>query len=244
MENARVLFIPFSFAKAGGGGPGMAYLEKNDDWIKHHKEKIGINNKKAVLESGIAYDMYQTVYSGNPIPLIAGLGRNGQIYIRGHSQIGFDYIYDLDTLKAEDGGPLSSIHCTTELVEQLNPPDRRGCGRSFAFVLTAKEVFNRLKQSGLKESFEGKIKCYNCHSAEGYPCFAEALADEFEAAGYTRCRIYGYRGALSSKYDGVKGHKTSMGVFKEGDMEREERASAVRVLVYPREPKASSSTAS
>ena len=74
-------------------------------------------------------------------------------------------------------------------------------------------VVDRLIKSGLPKSFVGKIKCYNCHSAEtigvegsvnsrvtetnGMP-FAQLIADEMFARGYKKCTFYGYVGSLDS----------------------------------------------
>lgn len=84
------------------------------------------------------------------------------------------------------------------------------------------EVVRRLIKSGLKKNFSGKIKCYNCHSAEtisvegnlwpqvmetgGMP-FAQLVADELYAQGYKKCTFYGYVGAVDSvTKDGSQGH--------------------------------------
>ncbi len=84
--------------------------------------------------------------------------------------------------------------------------------------LAAAEVAKRLKKSGLKKSFRGKIKCYNCHSAEGAPgvaggkdAFAVLFTNLMYSLGYTECRYYGYYGQLDSFHkDGSAGkHKYS-----------------------------------
>src|SRR5690606_3169168 len=52
-------------------------------------------------------------------------------------------------------------------------------------LLEPEEVAARLQQSGLKTTFKGKIKCYNCHSAEaGEFSFAQKLADAMWALKY------------------------------------------------------------
>jgi hypothetical protein len=70
--------------------------------------------------------------------------------------------------------------------------------------ITANDVAHRLIDSGLQTSFAGKIKCYNCHSAEagwkGAP-FAQVFADAMAAAGYTNCTYWGYLGSLTSFYE-------------------------------------------
>jgi hypothetical protein len=69
--------------------------------------------------------------------------------------------------------------------------------------LQASEVGERLIESGLRESFGGDLKCYNCHSAEANPAsgasgFAQRLADYLFDRGFVTCRYWGYAGALSS----------------------------------------------
>ena len=71
-------------------------------------------------------------------------------------------------------------------------------------VLSAAEVGKRLIESGLRKRFQGKIKCYNCHSGEKFDgfksSFAQALADYMYNHGYDNCTYYGYEGALDSFY--------------------------------------------
>jgi hypothetical protein len=69
--------------------------------------------------------------------------------------------------------------------------------------LRASEVGDRLMASGLRETFAGDLKCYNCHSAEAHPetatsGFAQQLADYLFDKGFVACRYWGYAGALSS----------------------------------------------
>jgi hypothetical protein len=70
----------------------------------------------------------------------------------------------------------------------------------FNWRLGAEEVAKRLIASGLQTSFAGKIKCYNCHSAEQgiHERFAQALADYLYSKGYKSCEFFGYYGALDS----------------------------------------------
>jgi hypothetical protein len=75
------------------------------------------------------------------------------------------------------------------------------------------EVVDRLIKSGLNKAFSGKIKCYNCHSAEsvdptgsivaaitetGGTAFAQLVADELYHRGYRLCTFYGYDGPIDS----------------------------------------------
>jgi len=70
----------------------------------------------------------------------------------------------------------------------------------FSWRLGAEEVAKRLIESGLQDSFAGKIKCYNCHSAEqgADEPFAQAFADYLYSKGYKSCEFFGYFGALDS----------------------------------------------
>jgi hypothetical protein len=115
------------------------------------------------------------------------------------------------------------------------------------------EVVNRLITSGLRKTFAGKIKCYNCHSAETIDptdkisysiiqtdgqAFAQLIADEMYARGYKHCTFYGYVGAIDSQpKDGSEGkHKyVRVKIIKNGKMIQEElgRASESRFEFYP-----------
>lgn len=66
-------------------------------------------------------------------------------------------------------------------------------------------VFERLLESGLKQSFQGHIHCYNCHSAEpgqkkplSKIPYARMFADHMFSRGYKSCKFYGYLGAIDS----------------------------------------------
>ena len=94
-------------------------------------------------------------------------------------------------------------------------------------ILQAIDVANRLQSMGLRTTFAGTIKCYNCHSYEGEPNFAQTFADIMFGNGYTQCRYIGYRGALDSfpgsdhsKDEDVRFHKYSIDRHKlEGGFE-------------------------
>jgi hypothetical protein len=254
LESARVLFVPFDFISGPARAlpsdrammkrPGDEYLsdQKNLNWIAPKKKSM--MDKKAE-SSEAAYDIYQVWYTGQRSPLIAGLGRDGQIYIRGHSLKGLDHIYSHAGLN-EQGWSLfkSAEPAYDQIYEAINPRDY---DKRHAFALSAAEVFNRLKTSGLQPDFEGSIKCYNCHSGKNEkengsivkPGFAQALAEQFKADGYTKCRIFGYRGKLSSSYEDFDGesHKTST-----DDKHQVKRASAARKLIQERDSTASSSS--
>ncbi|MBN8889023.1 MAG: hypothetical protein ABS99_03655 [Acetobacteraceae bacterium SCN 69-10] len=85
-------------------------------------------------------------------------------------------------------------------------------------------VVDRIIASGLRKTFAGKIKCFNCHSAETGvvgsdpevegPPFARLIADEMYTRGYKFCTFYGYLGAVDSfAKDGSAGkHKYARGL--------------------------------
>ncbi|MES3035442.1 MAG: hypothetical protein V4813_15690 [Gemmatimonadota bacterium] len=96
------------------------------------------------------------------------------------------------------------------------------------------DVVARLIKSGLPKTFTGKIKCYNCHSAETVDptglisreivethgeAFAQLLADEMFSKGYKKCTFYGYQGSIDSMpKDGTGGrHKFVRGLVKGTD---------------------------
>lgn len=77
-------------------------------------------------------------------------------------------------------------------------------------------VADRLIESGLKKQYNGKIKLFNCHSAEtgvpGHdpecvgPPFARLFADELYSRGYKHCTFFGYVGSIDSfAKDGSQG---------------------------------------
>jgi hypothetical protein len=95
----------------------------------------------------------------------------------------------------------------------------------FNWRLGAEEVAKRLIASGLQTSFAGKIKCYNCHSAEqgtDEP-FAQALADYLYSKGYKSCEFFGYYGALDS-FPGANENKL--------DKSKDEKAYSYKTSLY------------
>ncbi|CAN7179127.1 hypothetical protein [Paraburkholderia sp. SIMBA_054] len=200
----RILFVPFIKAPIVGGRPGRAYVNKNLGWINSYNAKEV--KKKAVLEGAVAHDIHECWYiPRTPNSMIASLGPDDQLYIRGHSLIGLEGIFD-EATKDEQGKPIHQSKMDQELLVKLNEGNDTGT-KKLAFMLKASDVVTRLFESGLRQDFSGTIKCYNCHSAEGEQNFAKALEKALTERGYKKCRIYGYTGALSSMYDGE--HKTS-----------------------------------
>ena len=102
-------------------------------------------------------------------------------------------------------------------------------------------VIDRLIKSGLRKTFMGKIKCFNCHSAETGvigsdpevegPPFARLIADEMYTRGYKHCTFFGYLGAIDSyAKDGSAGiHKYARA---KGGVEMA-RASEARIQFTP-----------
>lgn len=67
-------------------------------------------------------------------------------------------------------------------------------------------VIDRLIATGLPKAFGGKIKFYNCHSAqatEAHPktAFAVSAGKYLRGKGYRNCRLFGYVGDLSAIYN-------------------------------------------
>lgn len=197
----RILFVPFRLT-GKVDVPGYQYASKNNAWIEHVQ-------KKAVLEDDGVYDLYQLFYSGTMSPLLASLKTDDQVYIRGHCLPGFTGIFDHAT-KDEAGVDMRPSNADPNLLIKLSP---NPIGRKDPlFSLSASEVVARLKESGLNAGFDGAIKCYNCHSGEageGETSFAQAVRQALNDSGITKCKVYGYKGKLSSTYDSATGHKTS-----------------------------------
>jgi hypothetical protein len=110
-------------------------------------------------------------------------------------------------------------------------------------VLSASQVADRLIASGLHKKFQGKIKCYNCHSAEKFDgfkkSFAQAFADYLYNHGYDLCTYYGYEGALDSFYKAGSAGEHRYRRDKQivgGAMRQVEggRASENRVIIRPK----------
>lgn len=199
---SRILFVPFVMTQNFGGKPGRSYHDKNAGIMNPYREK----QKKAVLEGKVAHDIYECWYVRHtPNPMIVALGVDDQLYIRGHSLVGLELIFD-EARVDEQGKTIHQSKMDQDLLRDLNVGNDTGT-KKLAFALKASDVVTRLIESGLKKEFAGTIKCYNCHSAEGPKNFATALEKELTERGYKKCRIYGYTGAVSSMYDGE--YKTS-----------------------------------
>jgi len=212
----RVLFTPFDLFSAGkfSDAPGEEYIDKNNAWAAQFRElkaakaqRAPLPGKVAVREGDTAMALHTVYYKPNRLPsdMMSKLGRDDQVYIRGHCIAGFEGIF-AHSDRDETGKPMHMVRMNQTLFNMLNDRTKPG-RREIRFSLDAPTVVQRLFESGLKPEFGGWIKCYNCHSAEGEPNFATAMRDALAARGYNACGVYGYKGALSSFYDGD--HKTS-----------------------------------
>ena len=105
-------------------------------------------------------------------------------------------------------------------------------------------VADRLIKSGLPKSFNGKIKLFNCHSAESGqpgsdpecvgPPFARQFADEMYSRGYRSCTYYGYHGSIDSfAKDGSRGRHHYIRKVVMGQQTELGRASEGRVQFHP-----------
>lgn len=138
---------------------------------------------------------------------------NGQIYIRGHGQPG-RHLISSGEKGAHDKHELGAV-----------------------------DVADRLIASGLQTGFAGKIKCYNCHSAEQKGLsepFAQVFADYMWKKGFKSCTYWGYVGALTSFYEtrGKEPHPHKYSGYKEefesgGALWHDVRASKARLQIFP-----------
>lgn len=182
----RILFVPFREPQANSTDrPGVEYHNKNLGWRKN------VAIKRGLMEAGEVVGVISLFYTGNVIPILMGIDdQETQIYIRGHGKPGFAGLFDHQT-NDEDGKAVTPATMNQDLKFALDQP-------KLYFSLTAEEVANRLTHSGLRRTFRGAIKCYNCHSAESKLGFALNFAQAMYAKGYEACSVYGYRGQLSS----------------------------------------------
>jgi hypothetical protein len=222
MPEIRVLFVPWnklSSAQLQSNDylhphDGYEYYKKNQDWLSYErKRQLSIKQEHTAELAAVRQEFnrgpgpkpiakqvrstpwfqkmmrewYEVWYMGQEGPLLRSLG-DGHVYIRGHSMSGLGTI----GLPGGSKGNLKS---------ELKP----------------KVVAGRLQASGLKTKFAGKVKCYNCHSAEaGEFSFAQQLANEMWALDYKSCAYFGYEGAIDSNPglhdddDHWKGHRTSV----------------------------------
>lgn len=105
-------------------------------------------------------------------------------------------------------------------------------------------VCDRLISSGLPKMFQGKIKCFICHSAEEGkvgsdpevigPAFARSVANYMFTRGYRSCTYYGYLGAADSFVkDGPSGTHKYVREKVKGQQVALARASEARVQFHP-----------
>lgn len=109
--------------------------------------------------------------------------------------------------------------------------------KSFAEEVDYKTVLKRLKESGLPQSFQGQIHCYNCHSAEHSPDkkgepYAVLFSDHMFTEGYRACSYYGYLGSLDSfAKDGSQGTNIYAREQGAGELGTWEQA---RIRIHPK----------
>ena len=105
-------------------------------------------------------------------------------------------------------------------------------------------VVDRLIESGLKKTYTGKIKLFNCHSAEAGvpgsdpecvgPPFARLVADELYTRGYKQCTFFGYFGSIDSfAKDGSRGKHHYIRKVVAGKQQELARASEGREQFFP-----------
>lgn len=105
-------------------------------------------------------------------------------------------------------------------------------------------VVKRLIESGLRKSYAGKIKLFNCHSAESGkpgsdpecvgPPFARLVADELYRKGYKHCTFFGYVGSIDSfAKDGSQGKHHYIREVQNGKQVELARASEGRIQFRP-----------
>jgi len=105
-------------------------------------------------------------------------------------------------------------------------------------------LVDRLVESGLPKTFTGKVKMFNCHSAEpGVPgsdpeCvgppFARLVADEMYSRGYKSCTYFGYFGSIDSfAKEGSQGKHHYIRKVVQGQSTEVARASEGRVQFFP-----------
>jgi hypothetical protein len=178
----RILFVPWNIKETafGFGGliktAGSEYMMKNNEWIDLYRKKQQSN--KASDRNDLYQAWYSTLPNGAVVlhPLLTGLQKDDQVYVRGHCEPYRTTIFSEDSL-----------------TDRRNPKE---------VELTPLEVAKRLRDSGLRTSFTGTVKCYNCNSfnpkhADGSN-FSSAFVKAMDGLGFTSCRILGYFGSLDS----------------------------------------------
>ena len=187
----RVLYVPFALP-VSDFAPGAEYQHKNSQWKELYRGSDEVYGE---------HEVYDLVYNpnGGADVTMWNLSALDQVYIRGHSKPGFDGIFSANT--NERGEKLYRHQMNQDL--QLLIPDKT---RVF-FSLGAEEVVQRLVQSGLRPTFAGDVKCYNCYSADGNPNFATAVSQALAARGFNVCHVFGYHQKLPSFHSEVGGHK-------------------------------------
>ena len=92
--------------------------------------------------------------------------------------------------------------------------------------LKAEEVADRLRGSGLSDTYRGKVNCFNCNSAKSDGnelSFATRFANRLREKGHSHCQIFGYNSAVESAYEergfgGAHKHSLSDQEFVDGTL--------------------------
>lgn len=167
--------------------------EQADEKTAEAEKWAEFGNKKEKKERTIPTNYQVVIYKpGTESEHLKKL-QTGQIYILGHGARGFHSIGDID-----------------------GDPDKIKMN-----LLSAENVGDRLIESGLKTSFSGKIKCYNCDSSrtrQGNPGFAQVFADYMRWKKYSKCEYFGYDSPVSSAHEdlGFGTHRNALHEMENG----------------------------
>jgi hypothetical protein len=209
MPAKRILFVPWSIASMNFSSgikesAGAEYFEKNSRWqqaVKEREDRKFLVDSSSSIDSSTIKQVIQVFYTETGHgSVLRTLGPGDAVYVRGHCLPGLDCIFSRDDFLR--------VHQTQDPVVRDAMRSGDSTTKCGADSIKADEVVRRLQRMGLPFDFAGDVKCYNCHSLEGNPSFAQRFADAMYAAGYERCTVHGYRGALDS-YHQTDGHKAS-----------------------------------
>ncbi len=205
MPAKRILFEPWAIAQMKFIGfkesAGAEYLDKNARWTAHIRKKYVVDGGTTVTAENLRA-VISVFYTETGVgSIMSRLGDDDQVYVRGHCLPGLDCIFSKDSYL--------QVHQTTDLIVRDAMRTVDSTIKVGASCLKADEVVRRIARMGLPVGFRGAVKCYNCHSAEGDPSFAQTFADAMYDKGYTKCTFYGYKGALDSFHQAADGRKHS-----------------------------------
>jgi len=220
MPEIRVLFVPWNkLSKAQLQSndflhphEGYEYYQKNQDWLNYERKRQLSIKQEHMADLGAVRQEFNR--GPGPKPLAAQVRSTPwfQKMMREWYEVWYTGQEDALLRSLGDGQVYVRGHSISGL-GNIGLPGGKGTLQS---QLEPKVVAGRLQASGLKTIFAGKVKCYNCHSAEaGKYSFAQQLANEMWALDYKSCTYFGYEGAIDSNpglhddMDHWKGHRTS-----------------------------------